>query len=128
MKDMFAFDAAVYKMRQYFREAKGFIEVPTQSRRSILAACEDPKTISQYQFNGVNWPLPQTGQMWLEYELLKNPTVKGVGVEHYLYDDRESPKWAPEGFIWDNMKSHLEANLHIYRHEKERLNWGRLNS
>ena len=33
MKDMFAFDAAVYKMRQYFREAKGFIEVPTQSRR-----------------------------------------------------------------------------------------------
>ena len=37
MKDMFAFDAAVYKMRQYFREAKGFIEVPTQSRRSILA-------------------------------------------------------------------------------------------
>ena len=61
MKDMFAFDAAVYKMRQYFREAKGFIEVPTQSRRSILAACEDPKTISQYEFNGVNWPLPQTG-------------------------------------------------------------------
>lgn len=54
--------------------------------------------------------------------LFDNPTVKGVGVEHYLYDDRESPKWAPEGFIWDNMKSHLEANLHIYRHEKDRLN------
>ena len=42
--------------------------------------------------------------------LFDNPTVKGVGVEHYLYDDRESPKWAPEGFIWDNMKSHLEDN------------------
>jgi hypothetical protein len=54
--------------------------------------------------------------------LFDNPTVKAVGVEHYLYDDRESPKWAPEGFIWDNMKSHLEANLHIYRNEKDRLN------
>ena len=54
--------------------------------------------------------------------LFDNPTVKGVGVEHFLYDDRESQKWAPEGFIWDNMKSHLEDNLHIYRHEKDRLN------
>jgi len=54
--------------------------------------------------------------------LFDNPTTKGVGVEHYLYDDRESPKWAPEGFIWDNMKSHLEANMNIYRNEKERLN------
>ena len=53
--------------------------------------------------------------------MLDNPTMKAVGVEHYLYDDRESPKWAPEGFIWDNMKSQLEANLDIYRHEKERL-------
>lgn len=78
MKDMFAYDAAVYKMRQYFREAKGFVEVPAQSRQSILAACEDPKTISQYVFSGINWPLPQTGQMWLERELLENPTIKGV--------------------------------------------------
>ena len=63
MKDMFAYDAAVHKMRQYFREEKGFIEVPAQSRQSILAACEDPATISQYIFSGINWPLPQTGQM-----------------------------------------------------------------
>jgi hypothetical protein len=54
--------------------------------------------------------------------LLDNTKVKAVGVEHYLYDDRESPKWAPEGFIWDNMKSQLESNLHIYRNEKNRLN------
>jgi aspartyl/asparaginyl-tRNA synthetase len=27
---------------------------------------------------GQVWPLPQTGQMWLEYELLKNPKLKGV--------------------------------------------------
>ena len=65
MKDMFAYDAAVYKMRQYFRESKGFVEVPAQSRQSILAACEDPATISQYIFSGINWPLPQTGQCGL---------------------------------------------------------------
>ena len=53
--------------------------------------------------------------------MFDNPTIKAVGVEHYLYDDRESPKWAPKGFIWDNMKSQLEAALNIYRNEKDRL-------
>tara|TARA_B100001287_G_C22643226_1_gene511244 strand:- start:691 stop:1440 length:750 start_codon:yes stop_codon:yes gene_type:complete len=38
-----------------------------------LAACEDPSTISTYTYAGQVWPLPQTGQMWLEYEMLKNP-------------------------------------------------------
>ena len=53
--------------------------------------------------------------------MFDNPTMKAVGVEHYLYDDREVPKWAPEGFIWDNMKSQLEANLDIYRTKKKDL-------
>ena len=91
MKDMFAYDAAVNKMRQYFREAKGFVEVPAQSRQSILAACEDPATISQYIFSGVNWPLPQTGQMWLEYELLKNPTINGVFCVSTSYRNEPNP-------------------------------------
>ena len=91
MKDMFAYDAAVNKMRQYFRETKGFVEVPTQSRQSILAACEDPATISQYIFSGVNWPLPQTGQMWLEYELLKNPTINGVFCVSTSYRNEPNP-------------------------------------
>ena len=91
MKDMFAYDAAVYKMRRYFREAKGFVEVPAQSRQSILAACEDPKTISQYVFSGTNWPLPQTGQMWLEHELLKNPTINGVFCITTSYRNEPNP-------------------------------------
>lgn len=60
------------KLRNFF-ESKGFLEVHTQSRLSILAACEDPTTISTYNYAGQVWPLPQTGQMWLEYEMLKNP-------------------------------------------------------
>src|SRR5690606_27149814 len=73
-----AYNYIVQQMRRFFQDKKGFIEVPSQSRLSILAACEDPKTISQFVFNGVNYPLPQTGQMWLEIELLKNPSVPGV--------------------------------------------------
>lgn len=71
------FDAAVSKLRA-FCKSKGFLEVHTQDRLSILAACEDPSTISTFNYGGTIWPLPQTGQMWLEYELLKDPSVQGV--------------------------------------------------
>lgn len=70
------YDAAVTKMRDFFR-SKGFLETPTQHRLSILAACEDPTTIGTYNYAGKVWPLPQTGQMWLEYELLTKPEASG---------------------------------------------------
>jgi len=63
-------------LRSFFL-SKGFLEVHTQNRLSILAACEDPETVATYEYNGEIWPLPQTGQMWLEYELLKNPDAAG---------------------------------------------------
>jgi aspartyl/asparaginyl-tRNA synthetase len=66
------------KLRKFFQEEKGFLEVHTQSRLSILAACEDPRTIATFSYAGNTWPLPQTGQMWLEHELLKNPDCKGM--------------------------------------------------
>jgi len=65
------------KLRSFFFK-KNFLEVHTQNRFSILAACEDPKTIATYMFKDTLWPLPQTGQMWLEYELLENPDYEGV--------------------------------------------------
>ena len=70
------FHAVVRKLREFF-ESKGFLEVHTQNRLSILAACEDPNTISTYAYAGQVWPLPQTGQMWLEYELLRDPFASG---------------------------------------------------
>jgi hypothetical protein len=48
--------------------------------------------------------------------------VKVVGVDNFLYDDREANKWAPEGFIWDNMKSQLEANINTYRLQPDVVN------
>ena len=57
--------------------SKGFLECHTQNRLSILAACEDPTTIRTFDYGDKTYPLPQTGQMWLEYELLTQPDVPG---------------------------------------------------
>ena len=61
-------------LRSFFL-SKEFEEVHTQNRLSILAACEDPTTVATYNYAGEVWPLPQTGQMWLEYELLNPPLI-----------------------------------------------------
>jgi len=71
--------------------SKGFLEVHTQNRLSILAACEDPETVATYTYNGEIWPLPQTGQMWLEYELLKNPDVPGFFCLSTSYRQEPNP-------------------------------------
>ena len=70
------FSETVTELRSFFL-SKNFLEVHTQNRLSILAACEDPETVATYNYGRNNWPLPQTGQMWLEYELLSNPSVEG---------------------------------------------------
>ncbi len=70
------FTDVVTELRSFFL-SKNFLEVHTQNRLSILAACEDPETVSTYEYGGNIWPLPQTGQMWLEHELLSNPKEEG---------------------------------------------------
>jgi hypothetical protein len=72
------YDDLTHRLRQYFRGQLGYVEVPAQSRLSILAACEDPRTIAQFVFDGVNYPLPQTGQMVLERNLLEDKSLPGV--------------------------------------------------
>jgi aspartyl/asparaginyl-tRNA synthetase len=88
---IFEYDKITRELRYFFSAKKGFTEVPAQSRKSILAACEDPTTVSQYIFSGQNWPLPQTGQMWLERELLENPEVKGVFCQTTSYRNEPFP-------------------------------------
>jgi aspartyl/asparaginyl-tRNA synthetase len=80
----------VQKMRQFFL-IKNFVEVPTQSRLSILAACENPHSVKTFEYGGLIWPLPQTGQMWLEYELLKNPEWEGVFCISTSYREEKNP-------------------------------------
>jgi aspartyl/asparaginyl-tRNA synthetase len=84
------YHACISKLRSFF-DARGFLEVHTQSRLSILAACEDPKTIATYDYAGQKWPLPQTGQMWLEYELLTKPEVPGFYCISTSYRQEPNP-------------------------------------
>ena len=84
------YNSLVQKLREFFLR-KGFLEVPVQSRLSILAACEDPFTVEQFNWANEVWPLPQTGQMWLEYELLKTPDVPGVFCISTSYRNEPNP-------------------------------------
>ena len=84
------FTIVTRRMRDFFTR-RGFLEVHTQNRLSILAACEDPKTVSTYDYSGEVWPLPQTGQMWLEYELLNDPSLPGVFCVSTSYRQEPTP-------------------------------------
>ena len=90
MKNTLAYNSLVKKMREFFLQ-KGFIEVPTQSRLSILAACENPHSITTFNYSGEVWPLPQTGQMWLEHELLMNPEWPGCFCISTSYRQEKNP-------------------------------------
>ena len=125
MKNIYHYNSVIRELRKFFQDKKGFIEVPAQARQSILAACEDPATISQYIFGGINWPLPQTGQMWLERELLDNPTVEGVFCITTSYRNEPNPiperhdkifpmfEFESHGNMYDMMDFEVELLQHL---------------
>jgi aspartyl/asparaginyl-tRNA synthetase len=86
------FTDSIGLLRSFFLD-KGFLEVHTQNRLSILAACEDPFNVATYNYAGEVWPLPQTGQMWLEHELLSKPDSKGFFCVSTSY--RQEPNAIP---------------------------------
>jgi aspartyl/asparaginyl-tRNA synthetase len=90
MKQTQVYHQIAQKLRSFFL-ARDYVEVPTQSRLSILAACENPHSVATFEYNGLKWPLPQTGQMWLEYELLKNPEWEGCFCISTSYRDEKEP-------------------------------------
>lgn len=90
IEDTVAYSEVVQRLREFFLK-RGFLEVHTQDRLSILAACEDPTTVATYEYVGQIWPLPQTGQMWLEYELLTKPELPGVFCISTSYRNEKNP-------------------------------------
>jgi aspartyl/asparaginyl-tRNA synthetase len=85
-----SFNETIGLLRSFFL-SKNFVEVETQSRLSIMAACEDPNNITTCQISNTLWPLPQTGQMWLENDILRNPNVAGVFCVTTSYRDEKNP-------------------------------------
>jgi len=88
--DSVEFSQTVNALRAFFL-MRGFVEVHTQDRLSILAACEDPSTVATFTYAGQVWPLPQTGQMWLEHELLTRPELPGVFCVSTSYRQEQNP-------------------------------------
>ena len=88
--DPYDYTKVVKQLRSFF-DSKDFQEVHTQNRLSILAACEDPETVATFEYMGKKWPLPQTGQMWLEYELLTRPELKGCYCLSTSYRQEPNP-------------------------------------
>jgi len=108
--DPFKFSKCVNSMRTFFLR-KGFVEVHTQNALSILAACEDPKTICTYQYNGNVWPLPQTGQMWLEDVLLKNPDINGAFCVSTSYRNEPTPVEGRHDLIFPMFEFESKGNV-----------------
>ncbi len=117
------FDAAVTKMREFFK-MKGFIEVHPQNRLSILAACEDPTTMATYNYAGNVWPLPQTGQMWLEHYLLQNPEEKGFFCVSTSYRNEPNPVKGRHDLIFPMFEFESRGNMEdMINLEKEFLEY-----
>ena len=104
------YTTAVTLLRDFFL-ARNFQEVHTQNRLSILAACEDPTTVATYNYNGEVWPLPQTGQMWLEYELLNNPEVPGFFCISTSYREEKEIKEGRHDIIFPMFEFEMPGTL-----------------
>ncbi len=104
------FNQVVKKLREFFI-GRNFIEVHTQNRLSILAACEDPFNVQMFDYNGRTWPLPQTGQMWLEYELLKNPDVQGYFCLTTSYRMEKNPVPGRHDLIFPLFEFEFKGNM-----------------
>ena len=98
-------------LRSFFL-SKNFFEVHTQNRLSILAACEDPETVATYNYNGNIWPLPQTGQMWLEYELLSNPSAEGFFCVSTSYRAEPNPVEGRHETIFPMFEFEMKGDVH----------------
>ncbi len=121
--DSLAFSQVVNKLRSFCLE-KGFCEVNTQDRLSILAACEDPDTVATYNYAGEVWPLPQTGQMWLEYELLTQPELPGVFCVSTSYRNEQNPVAGRHKLIFPMFEFELKGGIEeLQKFETELLEY-----
>ena len=104
------FTIVAQKLREFFI-SKNFIEAHPQNRLSILAACEDPFTVATFDYAGQKWPLPQTGQMWLEYELLKNPNPPGYFCLSTSYREEPYPVKGRHDLIFPLFEFEMKGDM-----------------
>ena len=117
------FTTVAKKLREFFL-SKNFVEAHPQNRLSILAACEDPFTVATFNYAGNKWPLPQTGQMWLEYELLKDPTPPGYFCLSTSYREEPNPVEDRHDLIFPLFEFEMKGDMEdLITLEKELLQY-----
>lgn len=110
MSSKYAYNKVINKLENFFKK-KNFIQVNTQSKLSILSACEDPKNIVSINFRNEKWPLPQTGQMHLEFELLNNPKVEGFYCQTTSYREEKNPIEGRHDFIFPLFEFEFKGDM-----------------
>jgi len=122
------FDAVVSKLREFFRGRKEFTECHGQSRLSILSACEQPENIAEFNYVGKPYCLPQTTQLQLEFELLDDPTHKGLFSVCTSYRQEPNPTPGRHNLIFPlfdfEMHGDMEDLLQFERELCEFLGYG----
>ncbi|MBI2674125.1 MAG: transposase [Candidatus Yanofskybacteria bacterium] len=108
------YDFAIGLLRDFFKKS-GFTEAAVQHRLSILSACEDPFNVATFNYAGEVWPLPQTGQMWLEHELLHNPKEKGFFCVTTSYRQEPDPKPGRHNLIFPMFEFEFKGSMDILR-------------
>lgn len=111
---------AINRLREFFL-SKNFVETAVQHRLSILAACEDPTTVSSFHYAGKLWPLPQTGQMWLEYELLTKPGIPGFYCISTSYRSEANPIPGRHDLIFPMFEFETHGNISSLQQLEEEL-------
>jgi len=120
MKNTQTYHELVQRMREFFL-SKNFKEVPVQSRLSILAACEDPTTISIFNYANSRFPLPQTGQMWLEHEIMTDPEPAGYFCVSTSYRNEPNPVPGRHDLVFPMFEFEFKGDLEELRSLEEEL-------
>ena len=104
------FDAVIKKLRNFFIK-KGFLEAHTQSRINILSSCEDYKNLGTFNYVGRVWPLKQSGQLDLEEELLKDPTLPGLFCVTTSYRNEPRPVKGRHDKVFPMMEIEMHGDM-----------------
>lgn len=109
------FHCVTKKIKDFFEE-KGWSEIYNQNRHSILT-CIDLDGIITYTYKGMTLPLPQSSEIWLDYELLQEPEIPGFFSISSSYNKHDGflPKleFVSKGSIEDLIKLESELLKHM---------------
>jgi aspartyl/asparaginyl-tRNA synthetase len=114
----------IYQNMVKFFTKRNFLWVNTQHIPQILAACENPFSISTYTSADIEYPLPQTSQMHLENILLENPQYDGVFCFTTSYRDEKDPIKDRHSLIFPMVEWETKGNLDdLYNLEHDLLEY-----